>query len=154
MEVLENFINNSTTDEKTSLNASICLGKFGLSHSQLARNKLLNIVKTSSEWPHKCLALEALVKLFDSTHTSDVIHCVMEQLEKAPDWTARCSAARLLSYIGAIEVSRSEYAEAIYKLLETRLSEDPIREVRLNVGKTIMDLKAYVKIFTKISKYF
>lgn len=126
---------------------------------QLARQALLRIAETSNDWTHKSLALEALVKLFPEQDASSpsaslslLIRLIMEQVEKAPDWMARCSAARLLSYLGGRLILLSGCFEDVFHLLSERLSKDPIREVRVNLGRAIMDLKLYNKIFNKISQ--
>lgn len=125
---------------------------------QLARECLLKIAETSDDWSRKALALEALVKLFPEDESSSstlsvLMRHIMTQMEKAPDWVARCSAAQLLSYLGASRVILSGCFDAVFHLLEDRLSQDPIREVRVSLGRAIMDLKLYSKVFTKISEY-
>lgn len=65
----------------------------------------------------------------------------------------RCAAIKLLSHIGTSILYQSEYIETVYRLLETRLADDPIGECRLQVGRTIKDLKFFEKILNKAIMY-
>lgn len=158
---LEKLIESNPSEEKIILEASICVGKIGVKRPrrivQLAQNVLLRIAESSSDWTHRSLALQALVKLFMEKQQQEtstfLLRLVIEQVERAPDWTARCAAARLLSHLGATRVAQSGQADTVFHLLDERLSQDPIREVRLSIGRAIIDLNLYSKIFTKISKF-
>ncbi len=61
----------------------------------------------------------------------------------------RCAAIKLLSHIGTPILYQSEYIETVYRFLETRLADDPISECRLQIGRTIKDLKLFEKILNK-----
>ena len=76
----------------------------------------------------------------------------MTQIESSPDWIARGSAIKLLSYLGPAVIFRSEHLEPIYRLLERRIAEDPIMEVRLNIGTTVKDLMLFERIYAQMNK--
>ena len=42
--------------------------------------------------------------------------------------------------------------QEIHAILEKRLSDDPIREVRLEIGKSIKHLKLFDRIFAQMEK--
>jgi hypothetical protein len=149
IETLESLINDA--DERIALDSCVSIGKLGIKQSKQTKLKLVNIIQTSRNWSHKALALEALVKLFDAKN-SKIMKFIMTQLETCSEWMGRCSACKLLSHLGSTVVASSENAEAIYKILETRLSDDPIQEVRLSIGRTIKDLKIYQRTLNKLSK--
>ena len=148
------------------MDACICIGKLGVKDRPIAIDRLMELYETFSDWNKKALCLETLVKLFDCTDKK-TFKFLMSQMEHSPYWSARTSAARLLSFIGKKEkpnfnclfynfndnffvyivgplaVGSHEYFSAIYELLETKLANDPIREVRLTIGNTIKDLRIY-----------
>lgn len=136
-------------DEKFLLEASICIGKLGVKDCQKAINCLLNIIRNSQDWHQKSLALEAYVRHFDSKEET-TIQYVMDQIEKSPLWVSRASALKLLSFIGISVIARSSLLERIYELLEKCLSDDPIREVRQEVGRTMTHLQLYDKVFKRM----
>lgn len=74
----------------------------------------------------------------------------MDQIENSPLWISRASALKLLSFIGISVIARSSLLERIYDLLEKCLSDDPIREVRQEVGRTMTHLQLYDKVFKRM----
>ena len=56
-------------------------------------------------------------------------------------------------FLGPAVIFRSEHLETIYKLLEKRIAEDPIMEVRLSIGKTIKDLMLFERVHAQMNKY-
>lgn len=143
-------------DERAALNSSICVGKLGFKNSKKALNCLYTIVdcenSSSDFWYLKTLALEALVKHFDKKDNKS-IHYILHQIENSPLWISRVSAMQLLAHLGSVVVCRSDSIEKVYKLLEVRLSDDPIWEVRLEVGNTIKELQLFEKVFARMSKF-
>lgn len=49
-------------------------------------------------------------------------------------------------------IARSSYLDEIYDLLEAKLSDDPIREVRLEVGNAMKKLQLFDKVFARMEK--
>lgn len=142
-------------DERIALNASICVGKLGFKASRKSLIRLSSIVdddNTSSDyWYLKTLALEALVKHYDKKDDK-TIQSILDQIENSPLWISRTSAMQLLAYLGTNVVCKSSLIEKVYKLLETRLSDDPIWEVRIEVGNTIKELQLFEKVFSRMLK--
>ncbi len=138
-------------DEQFSLDISICIGKLGVKSCKLAINCLLSIIKNCKDWHQKSLAIEAYVRHFDSREESTVEY-VMDQIANSPLWVSRVSALKLLSFIGISVIARSSLLDKIYELLEKCLSDDPIREVRIQVGKTMTHLQLYDKVFKRMEK--
>ena len=62
------------------------------------------------------------------------------------------SAVKLLSYLGPSVILRSEHLDTIYKLLERRLSDDPIIEVRYQMGITMRELKLFDRVYQRMTK--
>lgn len=100
IKILEEYSSHQNTN--LALDASICIGKLGIRDSQKAINKLVDIVRNEKDWHKKALSLEALVRLFD-VKDSKILNSVMIQIDKAPHWTSRASAIKLLSFIGISE---------------------------------------------------
>ena len=142
-------------DERIALNASICVGKLGFKTSRKALIRLHSIIENENDssdyWYLKTLALEALVKHFDKKDDK-AIQSILSQIENSPLWISRTSAMQLLAYLGPVVVCKSSQIEKVYKLLEVRLSDDPIWEVRLEVGNTIKELQLFEKVFARMSK--
>ncbi len=147
--MLEGFIEKE--DPRLSLDAAICMGKLGLKNSKTALHKLKHVIEQNDDWQEKTMALEALVRLFDS-RGSRTVDFILNQVEKAPDWVSRCAAVKLLIYLGPSVVCRREHIEKLYYLLENRLSDDPIREVRLEIGNALKKLELLEKTFARMSK--
>ena len=59
---------------------------------------------------------------------------------------------KLLSYLGPSVILRSEHIDTIYKLLEKRLSDDPIIEVRYQMGITMRELKLFDRVYQRMTK--
>lgn len=142
-------------DERIALNSSICIGKLGMKHSVKALKRLYSIIDNTNDssdyWHLKTLALEALIKYFDKKDNK-TINYILNQIENSPLWVSRTSAMQLLAYLGPTIIARSDSIEKVYKLLEVRLSDDPIWEVRLEVGKTIKELQLFEKIYVRMAK--
>lgn len=140
VKLLEEYVLNE--DMQISLEACISIGKLGVKTNQLATARLVFLYERFSDWNKKAMCLESLVKLFDCS-TRQIFKFIMNQMEMSPYWTARISAIRLLSFMGPVTVCTHECFNELYKLLETRLAHDPVREVRLVISDTIKDLKIY-----------
>jgi hypothetical protein len=125
-----------------ALDACICIGKLGIKDCEIAVERMSELYEDFEDWNKKAVCLETLVKLFDCTSTT-VIKFIIHQIELSPYWTARSSAIKLLSFIGAPVICNHEEFSKIYELLEARLASDPVRGVRQTVGSTIKDLKIY-----------
>ena len=60
---------------------------------------------------------------------------------------------KLLSYLGPSVILRSEHLDTIYSLLEKRLSDDPIIEVRYQLGTTMRELKLFDRVYQRMIKF-
>ncbi|RMZ95383.1 hypothetical protein BpHYR1_002877 [Brachionus plicatilis] len=131
--------------------ACLCIGQLGVKHSEKAINKLVRIYEHGKDEEKKSLCLESLVRLFGKKDTK-IIKFVIKAVHYAKHWTARISAAKLLSHIGANILSINSLYDDAYRLLLDRLSSDPIREVRLAIGESIKDLQMFDMAFSSIIK--
>ena len=86
-------------DETVSLDASICLGKLGISESIGAKSKLQQVIETNTDWIKKTIALEVYVIQFEIKNNETLFYA-LDQLRRAPMWPSRAAAARLLCELG------------------------------------------------------
>lgn len=150
IKTLEELIdaNNSDLAQK----ACLCIGQFGNKHNQKAINKLIKIYECNKDEDKKTLSLESLVRLFGQKDKK-IIQFLIKAVECAKNWMARISAAKLLSFIGVNILIINNLYDDVFKVLLDRLSGDPIKDVRLNIGNSIKDLQMFDMAFNKIIKY-
>ena len=115
------------------------------------KKRLVHIIENNCDWHMKSLALEAYVRHFDCKNVR-TIEYIINQIALCPIWVSRSSGIKLLSFVGIALISRSNCLERIYELLEAKLSDDPIREVRLEVGKCMRSLQLIDKVFGHMEK--
>lgn len=155
------------------MNACICVGKLGVNDCGEAIDKLISIIESNDkDWNKKSVALEAYVRHFESSKNA-TIEYILDQIANSPIWVSRSSGLKLLSFVGMLlliiiplepgpiiyfnhlgigVISRSDCLDKIYELLEKKLSDDPIREVRLEVGNTMRKLQLFDKVFKRMEK--
>ncbi len=156
IEIVQNIIENlikivKGKNERFALNASICIGKLGVHDCEIAIQRLVNIIEKNYDWDMKSLALEAYVRHFDS-ESKKTLQYIIYQISRCPIWISRSSALKLLSFMGKSVIIRNNYLDKIYELLEAKLSDDPIREVRLEVGKCMRSLQLFDQVFGRMEK--
>lgn len=131
--------------------ACLCIGQLGQKQNEKAINKLIRIYESAKDEEKKSLCLESLVRLFGKKEPK-IIQFLISAVPSAKNWTARISAVRLLSNIGANLLSINKLYDPVYKLLLDRLSSDPIKEVRLAIGSSIKELQMFDMAFNTIIK--
>lgn len=136
-------------NESISLDASICLGKLGVKNSQQALNKLKFLIEENQDWSKKSLALEVLLRQFNAKNLS-TLQYTLDQLQNSPIYISRVAATKLLTYIGPSLACSRENVDMVYSILEERLYEDAIREVRYESGQAIKNLQLLNRCVNRI----
>ena len=97
IDVLKEIV--GSPEEKFSLDACICIGKFGIKDCQLAIDRLLHLIKNNTNWNYKTLALETLVRHYE-VKESFTFKYILTQIEHSPIWVSRIAALKLLCHLG------------------------------------------------------
>ncbi|CAF0931369.1 unnamed protein product [Brachionus calyciflorus] len=138
IKTLQGLIECSNND--ISLKSCVCIGHLGCKQDDKSIKKLIFMFENDLNWNKKTICLESLVRIFD-TKSPEIINFIFKSIQTAPNWVSRVSAVKLLSHIGPNILSMFDLYDKCYDLLRIRLSDDPIKEVRVTIGNTIRDLQ-------------
>ena len=106
-------------------------------------------ISTSHFSPQAC---ETLVKQMNCTDPA-VIRAVLYRLRWSPNFKNRSLCARLLVIIGPRAVCTSEAERGrIFELLETRIWDDPMPDVRTEIAKAIIALDMFPRSCERAEK--
>ncbi|XP_064618168.1 LOW QUALITY PROTEIN: uncharacterized protein LOC135482224 [Liolophura sinensis] len=149
VKVLSHFCRNPDPDE-IAFDAAILLGKMCVA-DKYAKARLKSALHQDYDTHHKAKAIEILIKQMNCTDW-EVVEEVLELLRVSPVWKYRDLAAKLLILLGIHSVCKDEKVEKVYDLLERKLWDEPITEVRLSVAKTITALNMFPKASERVEQ--
>ncbi|XP_060063442.1 nestin-like [Ylistrum balloti] len=148
--MLSHFCRNPDPDDQIALDAAILLGKLCVADNN-AKVKLKLSLEYNTDTHVKAKSLEILVRQLNCTD-SDVVRSITDMLHKSFVWKHRALAAELLIVLGPKNVLKVGEVDKLYEILERRLWDEPIKEVRVAAAKALTALGLFGKACEKIEK--
>ncbi|XP_033750717.1 uncharacterized protein LOC117334950 isoform X2 [Pecten maximus] len=150
VKMLSHFCRNPDPDDQIALDAAILLGKLCVADNN-AKVKLKLSLEHNTDSHVKAKSLEILVRQLNCTD-SDIIRSIIDMLRKSFVWKHRALAAELLIVLGPKHVLKTSEVDNLYEVLERRLWDEPIKEVRVAAAKALTALGLFGKACEKIEK--
>lgn len=150
VKMLSHFCRNPDPDDQIALDAAILLGKLCVADNN-AKNKLKLSLEHNTDTHVKAKSLEILVRQLNCTD-SDIVNSIKDMLHKSFVWKHRALAAELLIVLGPKHVLKIAEVDQLYEILERRLWDEPIKEVRVAAAKALTALGLFGKACEKIEK--
>ncbi|XP_013379125.2 uncharacterized protein LOC106150709 [Lingula anatina] len=151
VEVLSHFCKNPDPCDPVAFDASLCLGKLCVKE-EAARTRLRKTLFETKDTHIKNQALDILVR---QLHEKDwaIVKAVLMQLRHSPNWRHRAEAAKLIAFLGPKNVCKESEVEKVFALLESRLWDDPVKSVRLEITKALQALGMYQRVCDRAMKH-
>ncbi|XP_033100657.1 uncharacterized protein LOC117104106 isoform X2 [Anneissia japonica] len=136
IEKLKEFCQSDSAPE-LAYNSAVCLGCL-CEQNRTAKRKLLQSLQDKDS-NTKAQSLEILVRQMHATE-SEVIQTILTQLQTSPVGRHRSAAANLLIFLGSVCIPTQEAAQNVFSVLEQRLYNDPVKDVRVEIANAITAL--------------